>query len=46
MSHQKPMKIVTNSRGDTVPFPLLDNQTRSSVQYQLKRTKVNGSGLV
>ena len=46
LSHQKPVKIVTNGRSDTVPFPLLYNQTGSSVQHQLKRTKVNGSGLV
>ena len=40
------MKIVTHSGGDTLPFPLLNNQTRSSVQHQLKRSEVNGSGPV
>jgi len=46
LSYEKPVKIVTNGRGDTAPFPLnLDNQTRSRVQHQLKRTKVNGSGI-
>jgi len=35
VSNQKPMEVVTHGLVDTLPFPLLDNQTRSSVQHQL-----------
>jgi len=43
MSHLKPVKIITNGRCDTVPFPLLYNRTGSGVQHQLKRTKGSGT---
>ena len=45
LSHQKPMKVVTNGRCDTVTFPFLDNQARITWVFTSFNFRSNFSGL-